>query len=85
MMTNPFIGLTGKLVCIKVEESFYQLSLEQQYHYLDEQLYQMIKDGLLEDNKKMSPLPLLGVPSWYEENQEASFYANTDYFRPKRK
>ncbi|ALO42018.1 DUF3025 domain-containing protein [Pseudoalteromonas phenolica] len=85
MMTNPFIGLTGKLVCIKAAESFYQLSLEQQYHYLDAQLYQMIKDGLLEDNKKMSPLPLLGVPSWYEENKEASFYANTDYFRPKRK
>lgn len=85
MLTNPFIGLTGKLVCIKVENDFYNLTLDQQYAYLDDALYAMIKDEqLLEDNKKMSPLPLLGVPDWYDENQDPAFYDNTDYFRPKR-
>lgn len=85
MMTEPFIGLTGKLVCIKVTSDFYTMDLQQQYQFIDEQLYTMIKEqGLLEDNKKMSPLPLLGIPSWYDENENKHFYDNIDYFRPKR-
>jgi len=85
MMTDPFIGLTGKLICIEVSGDFYKLSLQSQYQYLDDKLFLMISEsGLLDDNKKMSPLPLLGVPSWFEGNKQKTFYDNTQYFRPKR-
>lgn len=84
MLTDPFIGLTGKLVCINVDATFWQLSLAQQYIWLDTKLVELISDGLLEDNTKMSPIPLLGIPNWYEP-QDLAFYQNTDYFRPKRR
>ena len=85
MMTNPFIGLTAKLLCIVVPPEFNTLSLAQQYQYLDEQLVAWINDGLLDDNSQLSPLPLLGIPTWHTQAQDLTFYQNTDYFRPKRR
>ncbi|MBQ4811146.1 hypothetical protein A7985_01335 [Pseudoalteromonas luteoviolacea] len=86
MLTNPFIGLTGKLLCIVVEASFYALPLAAQYRYLDSQLVKMIQEeNVLDDNKHMSPLPLLGIPNWHFDDQNEAFYANQDYFRPKRR
>ncbi len=37
----------------------------------------------LTDPLQLRPLPLAGIPGWHER-QDASFYANTDYFRPLR-
>ncbi|MBQ4863565.1 DUF3025 domain-containing protein [Pseudoalteromonas sp. MMG013] len=86
MLTQPFIGLTGKVLCIVVETSFSTLTLQQQYAYLDDILYTRIAyEGILKDNSQMSPLPLLGIPGWCEENEDAKFYDNTDYFRAKRR
>ena len=31
----------------------------------------------------MTTLPVLGVPGWYQANNDNGFYHNTDYFRPK--
>jgi hypothetical protein len=28
-----------------------------------------------------TPLPVLGLPGWYDGNEHAEFYANRDYFR----
>ncbi|WP_440055945.1 DUF3025 domain-containing protein [Pseudoalteromonas sp. T1lg65] len=85
MLTRPFIGLTAKVVCVVVGDAFMQNSLEKQYQELDSKLVTLIKNGLLDDNTQMSPLPLLGIPGWYEGVQDDSFYSNTDYFRPKRR
>jgi len=35
--------------------------------------------------KPFSPLPLLGVPGWWPENEAPSFYADPSVFRPKRR
>ena len=85
MMTNPFIGLTAKLLCIVVPPEFNKLSLAQQYQYLDNELVAWIDDGMLDDNSQLSPLPLLGIPTWHTQIQDLTFYQNTDYFRPKRR
>jgi hypothetical protein len=34
--------------------------------------------------RDLSPLPVLGVPGWWDANRDADFYNNTDYFRPRR-
>jgi len=31
----------------------------------------------------LSPLPILGIPGWWPENENESFYANQNYFRRK--
>lgn len=84
MATNPYIGLTGKVLFIDVDEDFHALDKLEQYQFLDSTLVQMIKEkDILKDNKIFSPLPLLGVPKWHQEVQDEAFYSNTRYFRPK--
>ncbi|MBE0359266.1 MULTISPECIES: DUF3025 domain-containing protein [Pseudoalteromonas] len=86
MLTKPYIGLTGKALFVFVPDEIFCKDLAAQYQYLDQALYEMIKiDNCLADNKQLSPLPLLGVPGWHDENTDEAFYNNTDYFRPKRR
>ena len=83
MLTKPFLGLTGKWLHIEMSAELGGLPLNVQYRMVDEKLADAIASGCLEDNTKLSPLPLLGVPTWYDDNCEPEFYSNTDYFRPK--
>ena len=86
MLTQPFIGLTGTALFIDVDADIFCKDLSAQYRYLDARLYEMIAEqNVLADNSQLSPLPLLGVPGWYDDNVDPNFYANTDYFRPKRR
>lgn len=85
MATAPYIGLTAKALFIDVPDGFSQWSFTAAYSFLDAKLHEQIANGaLLLDNQQLTPLPLLGVPGWYNDNENASFYHNTDYFRPKR-
>ena len=84
MATKPFIGLTGKLWCIELEEHTELPQGIKGYNFVDDLLAkQLVHAEVLLDNQQLSPLPLLGVPGWYKE-QEPAFYADTSYFRPKR-
>ncbi|CAM3990991.1 DUF3025 domain-containing protein [Pseudoalteromonas byunsanensis] len=86
MLTQPFIGLTGKALCVEVDETFFELDLHSQYACLDTLLVDMIENqGVLNDNTQLSPLPLLGIPNWFSANQSPEFYNNTNYFRAKRR
>ncbi|MCU4674542.1 DUF3025 domain-containing protein [Catenovulum sp. 2E275] len=85
MSLNPFVGLTAKAYFIRVDEAFFKQSLAKQYQLLDGLLAADIKHNhTLVNNRSLSPLPLLGIPGWSDENNQLSYYQNTDYFRPKR-
>jgi len=82
---NPFIGFTGKAYCLFVEKRFFKLGKLQQYQILDDLLAQHIREkNSLKDSAALSPLPVLGVPGWYEDNENSDFYNNQNYFRPRR-
>lgn len=84
MLLQPFIGLTGKWLSVAVPIGFSQLSKAQQLKIVDEQLYAMINSGhFFNQQKPLHPMPLLGIPEVHEANEQAEFYANTAYFRPK--
>lgn len=84
MATKPFIGLTAKLWCIELPEQGLTCPDTEGYDFVDNLLAaQLVHPELLLDNQQLSPLPLLGVPGWYQQ-QDLAFYADTSYFRPKR-
>ena len=35
--------------------------------------------------RSLSPLPILGIPGWWNGNEDPRFYENKSYFRKKRK
>ena len=85
MLMHPHIGLTGKWLGVAVDKAFWQASLREQYARLDEQVAQYAsREESFTVKQHLKPLPLLGVPGWWAENQHEAFYHNTQYFRPKR-
>ena len=85
MATRPFIGLTGKMLALTVPDDFFNQSLRQRIDFIDTALSEQIANqGILIDPLQLTPLPLLGVPGWFDANKLPDFYQNTAYFRAKR-
>lgn len=68
---NPYIGFTGKALLI-YSNDFDNVSQKAAAHLIQ-------KIGNVEN--LLSPLPILGVPGWWQENKSLDFYKNSDYFR----
>ena len=80
---DPYIGFTAKALYVKVDIDFFKLEKLAQYRYLDGYLADNLT-RLIVDNSQLYPLPILGVPHWWAANNDAEFYNNKNYFRPKR-
>jgi len=39
---------------------------------------------LFKSGREFSPLPMLGLPGCWDENEKLDFYLNESYFRPKK-
>jgi hypothetical protein len=83
---RPFVGITGSGVLLEVDDEFQDLPLARQLEVLDNRLALRITDGVsFKVTRELAPLPILGVPGWWPENNQESFYDNTAYFRPGRR
>lgn len=83
---QPYIGMTGQGVLLAVEQAFFSWPANSQRSHLDN----LLADYLAEpehcrSTRELNPVPLLGVPGWSPENERASYYDNTAYFRPSRR
>ncbi len=81
---NPYIGFTGKGLLLKVETNFFSLPLQQQEQTLDHMMATRFSAASQLGSRELTPVPLLGVPGWWQDNENAAFYDNTAYFRPQR-
>jgi hypothetical protein len=66
-----------------VTADFVSGDVESQRRALDSQVAQALSE--LTTPAMLSPLPVLGVPGWRRENENARFYDNTEYFRSARR
>jgi len=82
---HPYIGFTGQALLLPVVAEFFAWPLAQRLAHLDALLAQHLAD---EQNMShplaLTPLPLLGIPSWAVENEAETYYQNKQYFRDKR-
>ncbi len=88
MLLNPYIGLTGKWLGVQVAAHFFEAScsLSEQLTMLDSALQERLtEENCLAQKGHLHPLPLLGVPGWWQANQQPDFYQNRAYFMPKRR
>lgn len=82
---NPYVGMTGQGLLLPVEKAFFTWSLERRLAYLDEQLAAYLSNAENAcSTRELSPVPLLGIPGWSADNEVATYYDNTDYFRSGR-
>jgi hypothetical protein len=72
---SPFVGLTAKAILLHVsDDTDLDLAASDWLHSAHN----------LQSSMNLSPLPLLGIPDWDARNEDATFYDNTQYFRPGR-
>ncbi len=76
---KPYPGITAHCLLICSEDLLHSGSAE-----IDEYLADYWKQVRVQSTKDLTPLPLLGVPGCYAENEAPGFYDNTGYFRPRR-
>ena len=81
----PFTGVTGRGVIFEVADAFFALPLAAQLPALDARLAARISDAArFAATRELTPVPILGVPGWCEDNAREQYYDNLDYFRPAR-
>lgn len=82
---QPYIGMTGQGLILKVKREFFSWPLLQRLAHLDDLLGEYLADpeGCLSP-RELTPVPLLGVPGWSGENGSPFFYDDCSYFRPGR-
>jgi hypothetical protein len=82
---RPFLGITGRGILLETEPALLAQPPREQLAVLDSQVAATIsKSGNLTAPRELAVVPVLGVPGWCPENEQESYYDNTDYFRPGR-
>ncbi len=83
---QPYVGMTGHGLLIRVERAFFGLLIGQQLAHLDDRIAEYLADSQhCRNTHELSPVPLLGVPGWTKDNECSSYYDNAAYFRPGRR
>ena len=82
---DPYVGVTAKAILFLVDDAFVALNHATQMREIDHRVaaWLMNEENLL-SSKNFSPLPWLGVPGWWKENESPTFYDNAQYFRSGR-
>ncbi len=81
---EPYVGVSGKAICVLVEEAFFSCTLEQKLATVDVKASALLRDQHSFNSPSDFPaFPLLGMPGWTEDNRFEQFYDNTHYFRAK--
>lgn len=82
---SPYIGLTAHALTILTDDEFTAAPMARQLETVDALAARHVRGGEgLTTPQSLSPLPLLGVPGWWAENEQEAFYDNSVYFRPGR-
>jgi len=83
---HPYVGMTGQGLILHVPVDFFSWTLPVRLSYLDQRVAEyMNTPGHCLSPGELHPVPLLGVPGWEDQNNNAAYYDNTAYFRPGRR
>jgi len=83
---RPYVGITGQGLLLAAEPAFFSWSLARQLAHLDNLLAEYLAEPEhCRSTRDLSPVPLLGIPGWTADNDNASYYDNSAYFRPGRR
>jgi hypothetical protein len=82
-LVAPYKSITGHMWVVAADRlSFASMTLQDQCRLIDAQVADQLRSGLATSD--FSPLPILGVPDWWVE-QDEKFYRDAAVFRPRRK
>lgn len=74
---SPYIGMTAHTILYEVDDIVIPQA------EIDQKVAVDLESLQYPSPRSLQPLPILGVPGWYEANKNPSFYDDEGYFRPK--
>lgn len=80
-LVTPYKAITAHIWVVPAEAGFFSLSPQDQRAWTDQAVTRQLREGL--HTGDFTPLPVLGVPGWWDGQDEA-FYADAQVFRPPR-
>lgn len=81
----PYVGMTGQGLLLDVGPEFFTWPLPERLAHVDERVAEYLAHPAhCRSTRELQPVPLLGVPGWSADNEEAAYYDNAAYFRPGR-
>jgi hypothetical protein len=81
----PYVGMTAHALPLVVAAGFMAEPPKRQLETVDELAARRVADPRrLATPQALAPLPLLGVPGWWKDNEQEGFYDNAAYFRGGR-
>ncbi len=82
---DPYVGVTAKAILFLVDDAFLAANHAAQMRHVDARTAAWLMDETnLSSSKNFAPLPWLGVPGWWKENESPPFYDDAQYFRSGR-
>lgn len=78
---RPYIGMTASSLLFHVENEFFKHDMVEQIYWIDRLIEKFFAEGVNVTSDLLEPLPVLGIPGWYKDNEQELFYANKKYFR----
>lgn len=83
---KPYVGMTGQGLIINAEPDFFLWDMATRMAYLDKRVAEYLNDSQrCVSPRELNPVPLLGVPGWDIQNNNAAYYDNSQYFRAGRR
>lgn len=80
-LVNPYKAITAHAWTMVVGKDYFTMPPYSKQNLLDQELASRLHNGF--STRMLSPLPVLGVPGWWPE-QDVSFYQDAAVFRPPR-
>ena len=79
---RPYVGMTAHALLLPVSAEVIALAPEERVAIADRMAARALDS--LTSTRSLAPLPVLGVPGWWSDNEDAAFYDNAAYFRAGR-
>ena len=81
----PYRGIIAHAIFAAVDEGFHVLAPEAQLAAMDAAAAAQLRTSpMLRDTSTLQPLPILGIPRWWPQNESPTYYDDTGHFRPGR-
>jgi len=81
----PYKACTGHAWIVDVPSGYFSRTRAARDAFLDDHVSRALLEGEAFSSQMFAPLPVLGIPGWWRENDAPSFYDDSSVFRSGRR
>ncbi|MFJ2992563.1 DUF3025 domain-containing protein [Pandoraea sp. NPDC087047] len=83
-LVAPYKSVTAHAWIVDVPQNYFDRTPPERRAWLDARIAPTLASVCL-TTREFAPLPVLGVPGWWPDNEDPSFYQDASVFRPGRR